>query len=160
MMTRLRMANPTVLISSTLLVVGVGLVLLGFNRALDSTAGGLLASIAAVAALLYAGAVWLGPRLPPRRGMGSSLPELVVFDRRGIVVSGPGLGGPVSALFPEASRGEIDRRAVAAIAGATARFTCAYENRTMLFDAVPVRSTDGTVLYGILLSAEHTPAHA
>ena len=145
------MATLSRLVSSVLLVAGVGLVLLGFSTALGLTIGGILASLAAIAALMYVGAVWFGgPRMPPARPAPISV---IVFDRAGRIVTGPETGHAVASLFPEKIRPEVERRTAAALAGTPARFPCLYDGRTILLDALPVRGADGTILYGILLTA-------
>ena len=79
------MANLKRLTSGVLLGLGVLLVLVGFTAALGFTPSGVFASVAAIAALLYAGAVSFGAR-PVTAGTASRIPDpldpvsLVVFD--------------------------------------------------------------------------------
>jgi hypothetical protein len=147
------MATLSRLVSSVLLVAGVGMVLLGFSTALGLTIGGILASLAAIAALMYVGAVWFGgPPVPPARPAPMPV-SVIVFDGAGRIVTGPETGHSVASLFPEKIRPEIERRTAAALAGTPARFPCLYDGRTVLLDALPVRGADGTILYGILLTA-------
>jgi hypothetical protein len=139
---------------------GVALVLFGFSTALGSTVSGVIASVAAIVALLYAGAVWF-PAVAARRRPDRPAPwssPLIVFDRDGRIVSGAEKGQPVTSLFPEMIRPEIAQRSAAALAGTSARFACLYDGQAILLDALPVRSADGTIVYGILLSSESAPA--
>ena len=139
------------LLSTALMMSGVALVLFGFSTALGSTVSGVIASMAAIVALLYAGAVWFGA------GASWSSP-LIVFDRDGRIVSGAEKGRPVASLFPEMIRPEIEQRSTAALAGTSVRFACLYNGQAILLDALPVRSADGTIVYGILLSTQSEPA--
>ena len=150
------MATLKRLISSVLLALGMLLVFFGFTQALGFTSGGMLASVAAIAALLYAGAVWVAPE-PARGGTASQFP-LVVFDRGGRIVSGAATGQPLASQFPEILRPEIERRSAAALAGTSSRFPCVLNGRPILIEALAVRSADGAVVYGILLTAESSPA--
>ena len=151
-------ANVKRLVSGVLLVLGVMLVLVGFITALGFTPGGMLASVAAIAALLYAGAIWFAP--PPAVRAASPPPStpIVVFDRDQRIVSGDATGQPVAGGFPQIIRPEIERRCAAALAGTSARFACLLDGRTTVFDVLPVRTADGAVLYGILLTTESMPA--
>jgi hypothetical protein len=144
------------LVSSVLLAAGVLLVFIGLSTALGFTAGGMVASLAAIAALLYAGAVWF----TPSAAAPSSVPAqtLFVFDAAGRVVSGPGAGQPLTAQFPEMLRAEIERRSAAALNGITARFVCLHKGQTVVYDALPVRSADGAIVYGILLTTQPVAA--
>lgn len=145
------------LVSSTLLLVGILLVLVGFSTALGFTVGGVLASFAAIGTLLYAGGVWFGGSpAPPPPITDAAAP--IVFDRRGTIIAGPSVGQSVAILFPELARPEIERRSAAALAGTSARFPCSYHGRIVLIEALPVRSADGTVVCGILMTADGRPA--
>jgi hypothetical protein len=150
------MAHLKRLVSSVLLVVGVLLVFLGLIGALGFTPTGVLAITAAIAALLYAGAIWSGALLSGQVS-GIMLP-ILVFDRDRRVVSGAGAGKPLSLQFPEMLRAEIERRCAVALAGTSTRFPCLHNGKLMVVEAVPVRKTDGMVVYGILLSTELEPA--
>ena len=68
--------------SSVLLAGGVLLVFAGLSTALEFTIAGMIASAAAITALLYAGGVWFGET--PRAD-----PSLVLFTREMIIASGP-----------------------------------------------------------------------
>jgi hypothetical protein len=148
------------LLSTTLMMSGVALVLFGFKTALGSTVSGVIASVAAIVGLLYAGAVWFGAGAPrPRPDLSASWSSpLIVFDRDGRIVSGAEKGRPVASLFPEVIRPEIEQRSTAALAGTSVRFACLYNGQAILLDALPVRSADGTIVYGILLSTQSEPA--
>jgi hypothetical protein len=146
------MANVKRLISSVLLVLGVLLVLFGLISALGFTAGGVLASVGAIAALLYAGATWFSPTKIVTAGNPAEIP-LIVFDRERRIVSGPAIGQHLTSQFPAILRPEIERRTAAALAGTSARFPCLHNGRTIVFDALPVHGADGTITYGILLTA-------
>jgi hypothetical protein len=106
--------------------------------------------------LLYAGAVWFGPT--PRVPVAGAPVPLVVFDRHGRIVTGSAAGEPLSHQFPEMLRQEIEQRCAAALAGTGSRFPCLHKGRMVVFDALPVRSADGAIVYGILLSADAEPA--
>ena len=146
------------LLSSVLLAGGVGLVLIGFSAALGFTAAGVIASVAAVAALLYAGATWFGGRVPVRARRAAVTAPVVVFDCEYRIVGGPLAGERVSSRYPEPLRPEIDRHCAAALAGTSARFACVHAGQTFAFDTVPVRSADGRIVYGILLTTDSVAA--
>jgi hypothetical protein len=148
------MSDVKRLVSSVLLMLGVGLVFFGMSTALGFTATGMLASVAVIGALLYVGAVWFAP--PPAAPVRAA--ELIVFDRDQRIVSGAGIGERVASQFPDGMRGEIERRCSAALSGTTARFPCLRNGKPVVYDAVPVRSADGAVIYGILLAADSLPS--
>ena len=143
------------ILASVLLAVGVVLVFAGLSASLGLTTLGVLGSAAAIAALLYAGAVWFGAGTIPQAA--ARLP-IVVFDRSGRIVAGEAAGESVSSQFPEMLRPEIERRCRAALGGVSERFPCLHNGRMVVFDAVPVRRADGAVVYGILLRTEAEPA--
>jgi hypothetical protein len=136
-------------VAAALLAVGVLLVFAGLNAALGPSILGVVSSLAVIAALLYAGAVWFGA--PPAPAMVPA-PPLVVFDHERRIVSGGAVGQPLAVQFPEILRPEIERRCAAALAGTSGRFHCLHNGRLVLFDALPVRAADGTIRYGILLT--------
>ena len=137
--------------SLVLLAAGVLLVFAGLSAALRWSTTGVIASAVAIAALLYAGAVWFGAA---RRADASVL----VFTPQLIVAVGPLSGRPILDLFPATARSEIGARCRAAIDGRSDRFRAAGQT----FDAAPVRGVDGAVIYGILIAgaimAEPAPA--
>jgi hypothetical protein len=122
------MASLKRLGSSLLFAGGLMLVFAGLSAALGFTIIGILASLAVVAALLYAGGVWFGaPSDPPP-------PVVFVFDRDLRITVGPSAGLRVTSQFPEPMHAEIERRCLSAISGHHSRFVCS--ERT--FDAAPV----------------------
>lgn len=156
MITRLIEMTPlTRFMSSALLATGVLMVFGGFSAALGFTPAGVVASLAAIATLLYAGGVWFGSAAPA-----AAAEPILVFDRALRVVCGAARGGHIAARFPEPARGEIERRCVAALLGETAHFICREYSDVVGFDVAPVRATDGTVLYGILIAGTAAPASA
>ena len=143
------------IVSVVLLVLGVLLVFGGLSAALGFTAGGMVASVAVIGALLYVGAVWFAPAATHPRIPAAT--PLVVFDRDQRVVSGGLVGDRVSTAFPAGMRAEIERRCGAALSGTTARFPCLRDGRTVVYEVLPVRDADGAVVYGILLTADLLP---
>lgn len=138
------------LLSSLLLASGLTLVFVGLSHALGFTVPGMIASIAVIGALLYAGGVWFGapPGIPAPAGAATVL----VFDRDLRVVTGPGTGAPLIKRFPAPLRPEIEMRCRAALRGESTQFTCELEGRRLLFDVSPVASASGAVLYGVLMT--------
>jgi hypothetical protein len=147
------MAHPRRLVASVFLAAGVLLVLVGFIAALGFSLTGTLTSVAATVALLYAGAVWF--RQAPETAAHAPTP-IVVFDRDCRAVTGPAAGQFLALQYPEMLRPEIERRCRAALGGAGERFFCVQNGRSVVFDALPVRNAEGTVVYGLLLAAEST----
>lgn len=148
------MARMTRVASSVLLASGIGLVLLGLSAALGFSMPGVLASIAAAAALLYAGSVWFGDR------NGAIAPSVLVFNRELRLVGGPHAGEPVVSRFPAGIREEIEHRCSAAVAGYHSRFTCIDRGRERVFDVAPVVSGHSSEICGVLVegvSASVTP---
>jgi hypothetical protein len=128
--------------SFVLLAGGVLLVFAGLSSSLGFSVAAMVASAAAVAALLYAGGVWFG-------GTPRADPTMVLFTPALVIASGPLTGRPVTEMFPESMRREIELRCGAALAGHASHFSCGSGH---VFDAAPVRSADGAVIYGLLLS--------
>ena len=143
------MSKPV--ISSALLVIGIVLLFVGLSAALGFTAGGAITSLAAIAMLLYAGAVWFGRDAPPPVQPGPADP-VIAFDRSLRIVCGSARGASLLAQFPAAMHGELRARCDAALAGDSGRFRCRYGSTEIGFDAVPVRASDGAIVYGLLLS--------
>lgn len=131
--------------SFVLLAGGVVLVFAGLSSALGFSLPGIVATTAAIAALLYAGGVWFGetPRLDP---------SVVVFTRTLAVAGGPLVGRPVTDLFPGVMRADIDARCREAFAGGACHFTCGSGSGRVSFSVTPVRDVTGAVAYGLLLS--------
>ena len=136
--------------SYVLLAGGVLLVFAGLASALSFSPTGMIASAAAIAALLYAGAVWFGAA--PRAD-----PSVVLFTPQLTVAAGPLAGRAVPELFPIALRKEIDARCRAALAGQSSRFSPAGGET---FEAAPVRGADGLIVFGILISGDATTERA
>jgi hypothetical protein len=110
----------------------------------------MIASAAAIAALLYAGAVGFG-------GAPGADPTVVLFTPQLTVAAGPLAGRAVPDLFPLALRNEIDALCRAALAGQSSRFSPAAGET---FETAPVRGADGLVVYGILIAGDATTERA
>jgi hypothetical protein len=136
--------------SFVLLSGGVVMVFAGLTTALGFSTTGVIASAAAIAALLYAGGVWFGPSA--RADV-----SVVVFTPALTVAAGPYAGRSVADLYPLALRKVIDAHCRAAIEGRSQRFSPA-AGRT--FEAAPVRGADGAVVYGVLVADAATPERA
>ena len=139
--------------SFALLILGVTLVFLGLTRSLGVTPASVLASVAAIAALLYTGGVWFGSTAP-RPGVVATPPGAagpILFDRDGRLIAGPAAGQPVASQFPDSLRPDIERHCAAALAGRTARFLCTRDGQPLTFDVLPVLGAGGTIVYGVLV---------
>jgi hypothetical protein len=136
--------------SFVLLAGGVLLVFAGLTAALGFSTSGVIASAAAIAALLYAGGVWFG-------ASANTDASVVLFTPQLTIAAGPFTGRAVVDLYPEPMRREIDERCRAAFAGQSVRFSPA-PGRT--FEAAPVKSADGAIVYGILIAGSATPERA
>jgi hypothetical protein len=148
------MANLRSVLAFVLLLVGVTLVFLGLTRALGFTPLGVLVSVVAIAALLFTGGVWFGvaaPRTHVTSATGDGSP--ILFDVHGRLVSGPSAGQPVTSRFPEVARPEVERHCAAVLAGRAARFPCICDGKPIVFEALPVRSADGVIVYGLFVPA-------
>jgi hypothetical protein len=121
--------------SSLLLASGIVLVFTGINAALGFTLPGMVASIAAIAGLLYAGAVWFGGTPEPS--------GVAVFDHTLTLTN----GSPLLARFSDSQKEEVRAKATATLAGAKA--SLAVDGRTFLM--TPILSEGGAVLYGALV---------
>ena len=156
------MSDFTRLASSGLLGLGVLLVFFGLNAALGLTPGGAIASLAAIAALLYSGAIWFAPRKSASaKDPGSQAPASIgeftapiVFDRNGRVVSGAERGQALAAQFPETLRAEVNLHCAAALTGIAGRVAGDHNGRPVTFEFLPVRSSNGAVVYGLLVAGE------
>jgi hypothetical protein len=146
------MATIRPFLAFVLLFVGVVLVFLGLTRGLGITPYSVLVSIVAIAALLYTGGIWFGGS-PPRTRVTSATGDgsPILFDIQGRFVSGPHAGQPVASWFPEALRAEVERHCAAVLAGRSERFAYICDGNPMVFEALPVRSADGAVVYGLLV---------
>jgi hypothetical protein len=141
-------------VSALLLICGVVLVFTGLSTALGFTVFGVLASIAAITALLYAGAVWFGgtPVVPVPAGAES----IIVFDRSLRVASGREPGLSILLQFPERLRPEIEMRCRAALLGEHSHFECEHAGARISFVVAPVQVNE-IVLYGALISGAGVP---
>jgi hypothetical protein len=137
--------------SYTLLAGGLLLVFAGLSSALAFSASGMLASAAAIVALLYAGGVWFGAA--PRDEA-----SVVLFTRGLTIAHGPLAGRPLRDLFPGADADEMEARCREALDGHGARFSCGAGPSRRTFSASPVRIEDGVIMYGVLTSDAVTPA--
>lgn len=131
--------------STVLLAGGVFLVFGGLSSALGFSTAGIVASLAAIAALLYAGGVWFGDT--PHTD-----PSIVVFTPDLTVAGGALRGRPVADLFDEDMRRDIEAACRDAIGGRPSRFASGRGSARQTFEASPVRGADGLVTFGILLS--------
>jgi len=131
--------------STVLLAGGVFLVFGGISSALGFSTSGIVASLAAVAALLYAGGVWFGAA--PHAD-----PSIVVFTSELTVAGGLLSGRPVADLFEDGMRGDIESACRDALDGRPSRFSSGKGSARRAFEAAPVRGADGLVIYGVLLS--------
>ena len=143
------MPPVTRLVSSVLLASGLVLVFAGVSAALAFTAAGILAAIAAITTLLYAGSLWFGP--PPPVPVPAGAETVIVFDRELRVAGGPGTGSTVMSRFPPVLRPEIERRCRAALRGESARFVCEAGDARLVIETAPLTSVTGVVLYGTMV---------
>jgi hypothetical protein len=139
------------IVSSVMLASGIVLVFAGLSAALGFTAPGMLASVAVIATLLYAGSVWFGPPSSIPCPAGAEI--VIVFDRDLHIAAGPAAGGPLLSRFPAALRPEIEARCRAALAGESTRFVCEVAGSRVVFEAAPIVSVTGVVLYGTLITS-------
>lgn len=145
------MAQRHKIVSTVLLIAGVGLVFAGMSSALNFSLPGVIAAIATIAGLLYAGGVWFGGATP------SEL-SVLIFDRRLIIVTGSHPGRPVGDLFPLGVRRDVEQRCRDAFDGRSTRFSIPGDAERRRFEVAPIRTADGLVAYGILLSGAMIPA--
>jgi hypothetical protein len=150
-MTRLRQ-----LASSLLLAAGLVMVFGGISAALGFSIPGMLASVAAIAALLYAGGIWF--HTPPSLVPPAGADTIIVFDRALLVAAGASIGAPLLAQFPPSMHPELSKRCRAALRGEHAHFLCEHDGRRLSFNAAPVPMSDGAVLYGVLICGGGIPA--
>ena len=132
------------LTSSFLLAGGIVLVFAGINAALGFSVPGIVASVAAIAGLLYAGAAWGSPS--PRNAE-----RVLVFDRHLQLTTGE----PLLTRFPEGQRDEVRAKATATLAGA--RASILLDGRPMMM--APITADGGAVLYGAIVESS-AQAHA
>jgi hypothetical protein len=75
----------------------------------------------------------------------------IVFDRGGRTVSGAERGQALAERFPEPLRTEVNQRCAAALAGVAGCVTGDHNGQPVTFEFLPVRSSDGTIVYGLLV---------
>lgn len=139
-------------LSSLLLAAGIVVVFAGLSAALGFTPLGMLASVGAIAALLYAGGVWFGGS--PAQLTAAGADTVLVFDRLLRVVAGPATGASVLAQFPAPIRPELEMRCRLALRGEHTHFSCEHAGARISFDISPVQSVNGVVLYGIVIAGQ------
>lgn len=138
------------IVSTVLLLAGVGLVFAGMSSALNFSLPGIIATVATIAGLLYAGRVWFGSVVPGD-------PSVLIFDRHLMIVSGAHPGQPIGDLFPLAVRRDVEQRCRDAFDGRSTRFSIPGDAERRRFEVAPIRTADGFVAYGILLSGAMVP---
>jgi hypothetical protein len=136
--------------SSLLLASGIAVVFAGLSAALGFTVGGMIASVAAIAALLYAGGIWFGG-VPTTMAVAGA-DTVIVFDRSLRITAGGAPGASVLLRFPEPLRPEIEMRCHLALRGEHTHFDCEHGGARLSFDIAPVQTVSGTVIYGILIA--------
>lgn len=146
------MKRAKLLASSLLLAAGIVLVFAGLSAALGFTLPGMLASLAAITTLLYAGGVWFGA------SAAADTPCVIVFDNALRISGGSRAGQHVGEQFPLAMRREIEQRCEAAVRGEYSRFTCSDGLRSRTFDAAPIKSAHRSVVCGVLVEGAAIPA--
>ncbi|MFL6279070.1 MAG: hypothetical protein ACJ731_03090 [Vicinamibacterales bacterium] len=144
--------------SSILFAAGIVTILMGLTTAFGFTVGGVVTSVALVAALLYAGGLWLGGGSASIAAAGADV--VIVFDRSLRITAGPGPGASVMTQFPEALRPEIEMRCRLALRGEHTHFECEHGGARLAFDIAPIQSIQGVVLYGVLISGSGIAAPA
>lgn len=145
-------------LSSVLLASGVVLVYVGLSTALGFTPMGIVASVAAIAALLYAGGVWFSGAPGQLTAPGAA--KVLVFDRLLQVVSGPATGASLLTQFPAPLRPELEMRCRMALRGEHTHFSCEHAGQRIAFDISPVQSVNGVILYGIVIAGQGMPMPA
>jgi hypothetical protein len=138
--------TPRRLVSPVLFAAGVALVLIGMSAAQGWSAPGIVASVAAIAALLYVGGVWFGRAAPSESGRAA----VMVFDANLRLVSSPRQGEPVVSAFPAANSQAVKHACASAMAGEFTRVIVS----GVQFSVVPVRAGDGRVILGMIVTAD------
>jgi hypothetical protein len=142
-------------LAALLLATGIVLVFAGVSAALGFTNVGILASVAVIATLLYAGAVWFGGAPVPLVPAGAE--TIIVFDRSLRVAAGRAPGVSILSQFPERLRPDIELRCRAALRGEHSHFDCEHAGARVSFDIAPVQTVHGLVMYGVLISGSGVP---
>ena len=145
-------------LSLVLLACGIVLVCAGLGTTIGFTPAGMAASVVAIAALLYAGGLWLGGASPQLTTPGAD--TVMVFNRLLQVVSGPAAGTSLLAQFPAPIRPELEMRCRMALRGEHTHFSCEHAGARIAFDISPVQSVAGVVLYGIVIAGQGMPMPA
>ena len=145
-------------LSSVLLACGIVLVFFGLSAALGFTPGAMIAGVAAIAALLYAGGVWFGGTNAQLTAPGAD--KVIVFDRLLRVASGPSAGTSLLSQFPQTVRPELEMRSQMALAGEHTYFSCEHDGARISFDISPVQTVNGVVLYGVVVAGQGRPLPA
>jgi hypothetical protein len=146
--------------SSIILCAGILLVFAGLSSALRFSPIGMAGSAALIAALLYAGGVWFSApvqQIASKENVQQINSQVVLFTRDLLVASGPSHGRPVRELFPETIRAAIEEGCRDALQGRAARFV---PRPGQAFTVSPVRSPEGAIVYGLLLSGQAAEAIA
>lgn len=140
-------------ISRVLLLLGVACVFAGASGAFRYSTAGMVATAAAIAALLYAGATWFAG--------GGREDGVLIYTHDLRVACGAYAGRMLIELFPDRMRREVEKGCREALAvGQSFAFRCETGPAARQFEAAPIRSSDGVVVYGILLSGAMLPAAA
>jgi hypothetical protein len=136
--------------TSLMLACGVGLLFVGLSAAMGFTAAGMVASVTAIAALLYAGGVWFGALPGALAPAGTE--TVIIFDRSLHIAGWSFARGSVLLQFPEPLRPELEVRCRAALRGERTHFVCTYGGARLAFDFAPVHTFEGVVLHGVLIT--------
>lgn len=142
-----------------LLACGIVLVFLGLSVALGFSPAAMAASVAAIAALLYAGGAWFGGSAPAQLTTAGA-EKVIVFDRLLQVVSGASPGASLLSQFPAPLRPELEMRCRMALRGEHTHFSCDHAGARVVFDISPVQTVDETVVYGVVVSGQGMPIPA
>jgi hypothetical protein len=145
-------------LASVLLATGIVLVFSGLSKALGFTPAGMLASVAVIATLLYAGGLWFGGSNAQLAAAGAT--TVIVFDRFLSVVSGAPAGASLLAQFPKPLRPELEARCQMALRGQHTSFSCEHRGVRLSFDISPVQTVSGVVIYGVLVAGQGQPLPA
>jgi hypothetical protein len=136
--------------SVALLTGGLVLVFAGLSASAGFSLSGTMASAAAMLALLYAGGVWFGSSSDADR-------SVLLFTRALIVATDPLSGRRLRDLFPHANGSVLEDACRLALAGHPARLSC---GTAETFAISPVRSAEGAVIYGLLLTGAAAASEA
>jgi hypothetical protein len=147
------------LTSSVLLAGGIVFVFVGLSAALGFTGAGMAASLAAIAALLYAGGTWFGSA-PLSLATAGGSETVLVFDRSLRIAAGATPGTPLLSHFPEPLRAQIETACRLALRGEHTHFEGQHGSARVFFDISPVQSISGMVLYGVLITGSGLRAPA